>query len=124
MFTYWYYFFLVAINAWIIITLNSYFIRSYKLFPFRIKAGNDKLICSNFFLSKKNIEIKIADIDKINGGIFSGYPSRPIYIHDTKQNITIGFYANAGQFSELLKIILQNVSEDLYSELTSQMKGN
>ena len=62
------------------------------------------------------------NIGKITGGIFNGYPTRPVYIHDKTQNITIGFYANAGKFNELLMTIVKNINEDLYQELIDRMK--
>ncbi len=61
------------------------------------------------------------DIDNLTGGVFSGYQTRPVYIHDSKQNITIGLYANVGKFPELLKIILQNIREDLYKALAGKI---
>ena len=91
------------------------------MFPFEISSDNEKIICTNFLLSKKVIELRIDDIDKLTGGIFSGYPTRPVYLYNTKQNITIGIYANVGKFPELLKTILQNVKEDLYKDLLKKI---
>lgn len=73
-------------------------------------------------MSSRVVEIKMRDIDKISGGIFSGYPTRPTYIHDSVQNITIGFYANAGNFNELLMTIIKNIDEKLYQQLIEKIK--
>ena len=62
------------------------------------------------------------NVDKINGGIFNGYPTRPVYIHDNIQNVTIGFYPSAGKFNELLLTIVKNINEDLYQQLIDKMK--
>ncbi len=123
LFSYWYYIFFTLINLTLLFSLNKYYIKTYKLFPFAISADNEKIICTNFLFSKRKIELRIEDIDKLTGGIFSGYPTRPVYIHDLKQNITIGLYANVGKFPELLKIILQNVKDDLYKDLVGKING-
>lgn len=120
--SHWYYIFFVAINLAIIVWLNRYYIKTYKQFPYTISADNEKLICSDFFLSKRVIEIELKNIDKINGGIFSGYQTRPTYIHDVEQNITIGFYSNAGKFNELLMTIIKNVDEKLYQQLIDKIR--
>ncbi len=121
LFSHWYFIFFFCINLLIIIWLNKYYIKTYKLFPFEISADNEKIICTNFMFSKKEIELRMEDIDKLTGGIFSGYQTRPVYIHDSKRNITIGLYANVGKFPELLKIILQNIREDLYKDLVGKI---
>ncbi|NJD23092.1 MAG: hypothetical protein FIA82_10565 [Melioribacter sp.] len=119
--SHWYFIFFLFINLLIIIWLNKYYIKTYRLFPFEISADNEKIICKNFLLSKKEVEVRMEDIDRLTGGIFSGYQTRPVYIHDSKQNITIGLYASAGKFPELLKIILQNIREDLYKDLVGRV---
>ncbi len=122
MFQRWYFVFPVIINAGIIYLLNKYYFKTYKLFPFVIQADNEKFICRNFFLSKKVCEIKYENIDKITGGIFNGFPTRPIYIHDGRQNMTIGFYSNMGDFRKFLTKVLQNIPQNLYDDLTSKLK--
>jgi hypothetical protein len=121
--TQWYFIFFVAINSAIIVSLNKYYVRTYKQFPFSIKADNEKLICSDFLFTSKTLEIRIADIDKITGGVFNGYPSRPTYIHDERESITIGFYSSSGKLNELLLIIIKNINENLYQQLIDKMKN-
>jgi hypothetical protein len=119
----WTYIFVSLVNLLIIFYLNRYYIRSYRIFPFKIVADSQKLICSNFFLSKKSIEIEIQNIDRISGGFFTGWPTRPIYLHDCKKNVTIGFYVHTGSFKKLLKTILENIPQNLYEELLSGLKA-
>lgn len=109
------------INAGIIFYINKYYLKTYRLFPFDIQSDNEKLICKDFFLSKKKVEIKFKDIDYLKGGIFSGYPTRPIYIHDKEQDITIGFYSHVNNFQKLLTLILQNIPENIYNELMKKI---
>lgn len=110
------------INSAIIFYLNKYFFKTYKLFPFEITVSNDKLICKDFFFSRKKIEIEFKNIDKLSGGIFSGYPTRPIYIHDKSNDAVIGFYSHVGNFQKLLTRILQNIPEKLYNELMKNVQ--
>lgn len=122
MLTHWYFVFFAVINIAIIVWLNRYYIKTYKLFPFTISADNERLVCSDFFFTSKTVEIKFENIDKITGGIFNGYPTRPVYIHNSIQNITIGFYSSAGKFNELLLTIVKNINEGLYQQLIDKMK--
>lgn len=122
MFEKWYFVFFAIINGFFIFLINKYFIKTYKLFPFRIDADNEKIICSNFLLSKKEITINHSDIENITGGIFSGYPTRPIYIFDGRQKLTIGFYSHVGKFQNLLTMILKNIPQPLYNRLLDSMK--
>lgn len=120
----WYYIFFTILNSAIIIWLNKYYIKMYRSFPFSISIDidNNKLICSDYFFSRQIIEIKMDDIDSIKGGIFSGYPTRPTYIRDARQDITIGFYSGSGKFNELLLMILKSIKEDLYQQLIERVK--
>lgn len=122
MFHKWYFVFFAIINGFIIFLINKYFFKTYKLFPFKITADNDKIICTDFLMNKKELIIYHSDIENITGGIFSGYPTRPIYIYDGKQKLSIGFYSHVGQFQNLLTIILKNIPQPLYNRLLENMK--
>lgn len=117
----WYYIFVALLNVVIIYLINRFYLNSYKTFPFRIRSDETGITCENFFLSKKTLRIEFADIDGISGGMFSGWNTRPVYIHDSRRKISIGVFAQ-GEFKELLKVILKNINEDLYKELLSKMK--
>lgn len=123
MFEIWYYVFFALLNFGIIFAINKYYIKTYKLFPFKIAADNEKITCSNYLFSKKTFTIEYKNIDKISGGFFSGYPTRPIYVHDGKQNITIGFYSHVGKFNKFVTKILQNIPTKLYNEVIENLKG-
>ncbi len=122
MFEKWYFVFFALINGFFIFIINKYFIKTYRLFPFKIEADNEKLVCHNFLMSKKEIKINHSDIENITGGIFSGFPTRPIYIYDGEQKITIGFYSHVGKFQNLLTVILKNIPQPLYNRLLEGMK--
>ncbi len=118
----WYFVFPTALNGLIIYILNRYFLKTYRLFPFTIEADNEKMICSDFFMSRKRVVIHYKNIDELRGGIFSGYPTRPIYLYDKYQNITVGFYSHVGEFQKLLTKILQYIPEGLYNKLLNKIK--
>jgi len=118
----WYFSILALVNLGILIIVNVYYIKTYKLFPFEIIADNEKIVCKNFFLSRKQITIKHEDMVKISGGIFSSYPTQPIYIYDGKNNFTIGFYSHVSKFQKLLTIILSNIPQKLYNDLIDKFK--
>lgn len=118
----WYFPLYAVFNLAILFAVNKYFFKTYKLFPFKIMADNEKIVCTNFFLSKKKVEILHENISQVSGGIFSGHLTRPMYITDSSQNIKIGFYPHAGDFNKLLTIILQNIPHELYEELLEKIK--
>ncbi len=118
----WYYIIIFLVNLLIILAINNFYIKSYKYFPFIIESDEHGIICSKFFLSKKIIRINFSDISEVSGGMFSGWNSRPVYIHDIKHGTKIGFFPQA-KFKELIKVILQNINEDLYKELLEKMKA-
>jgi len=80
------------------------------------------MICSDFFFSDKRIELKLSDISDLKGGIFSGHPSRPIYIFSEKHDLKIGINQHIKGYNKLLTIILQNITQPLYSKLLETMK--
>lgn len=118
----WYFIFIALFNFLIIYLLNRFYYNSYKLFPFKVEIADNKIICSKYFFSKKIVSINFEDIEEIKGGIFSGMPMRPVYIFDYKNKNTIGFYSHVSKFNELLKIILQNVREDIYKAQLEKLK--
>jgi len=118
----WYYFFPFLLNLIIIIVLNRYYFRTYKLFPFRIDINNQKMVCRDFLNKSKQIEIIINDIDEIDGGVLSGTPSKPIFIHDERNDIVVGISPNLKESNKLITIILSNIRKTLYDQVLNQMK--
>ncbi|OGU59668.1 MAG: hypothetical protein A2V66_13480 [Ignavibacteria bacterium RBG_13_36_8] len=118
----WYYILPVLINALVIYILNRFYFKVYKYFPFKIFIDNERMVCSDFTLSDKEIKVKLVDIDKITGGIFSGKLTHPYYIHERRHNITLGFFQHIKNFNGLLTIILSNIEKKLYHTLLDDMK--
>jgi hypothetical protein len=119
----WYNVFPLLINLLILYVLNRFYLKVYRSFPFKIEVNNEKMICSDFFFSSKKIEVFHTDLDNIRGGIFSGAPTRPVYVHDGKQDVTLGLFIHIKNFNKLLTVILSNVTPQLYKELTDKMSN-
>jgi len=119
MFKEWYYFFPFMLNLLIIIVLNRYYFRSYKLFPYRIDINTEKMICSDYFNGKKRVEINLQDIDLVEGGSLYGSPAKPILVHDSASDTVIGISPHMKDHNKLITIILSNVKEEVYNSVLS-----
>lgn len=112
----------LLINALLIYLINRFYLRMYKYFPFQIQADNEKMVCADFFMSNKQIEIKHSEIADIKGGIFSGSQIKPLYILDKNGGIIIGINPHLKGYNKLVTIILSNVSQKLYHDLLDRSK--
>jgi len=122
MYTSWIYIFPTFFDIIIIYVINRYYIKSYKRFPYQIEADNQKIICTEYFFSAKQIELDHSSITKITGGIFSGNIARPIYLHNENNNIVICFNNHLKDYDKLLTIILSNITQELYDDLLTKAK--
>jgi len=111
----------VIINAVLIVVLNRYYFKSYRIFPYKIQVDNEGLHCSDFTFSNKQIKINFEDIDNISGGIFSGAQTKPIKISDGRQNQIIAFSAHIKGHNELLTAILSKIRKDKYEEILGKI---
>ena len=112
----------VIVHALLIFFVNRYYWRSYKSFPYKIEADNEKMICSNFFMSKKKVEIKLIDIESVRGGIFSNSLTKPIFMKVKNHESEIGFHYHLKKYNILLTTILSNIDQELYSSLLERIK--
>lgn len=119
----WYYVFFALFDLAIMILMNRYYLRTYKFFPFRIEADDEKFICSDFFMSDKKIEMRYKDISKISGGIFSGHPTKPIFIHSEKLGIKFGIYSHVEGMQKFFTLILKSIDHGLYVELMREIEN-
>ncbi len=85
----WKFIFPLIITIILIYVLNRFYIRIYKTFPFRIEIDNSKMICSDFVINNRKVEIFHSEINEIKGGIFSGRVYMPLYITTDKHNISV-----------------------------------
>jgi hypothetical protein len=73
-------------------------------------------------MKSKIHEIRIADIDLIEGGILSGNQSKPIMIHDSVNDVMVGISVHIKNYNKLVTIILSNVKKDVYDNVLSKAK--
>ena len=113
----------IIVNLFIIYFLNRHYFKLYKLLPYTIEADGEKLICSDFFLSKKNITIYYDDISSISGGIFDNRISGLMKVCDGNNNICMGFYHRLSNSHKLATIILSKVKRELYDQTLEKIKA-
>lgn len=88
---------------------------------YKIEADDEKLVCSNFFLSNKIRTIYFKNIDKLEGGIFDGKPRGIMRFCDHESKIWIGFYQNIKSGKELGTLILSKVPQPVYDEVLEKI---
>ena len=116
----WKFIFPLIITIILIYVLNRFYLKIYKTFPFSIEVDNSKMICSDFVIRNRKVEIKHSDIIKIKGGIFSGRAYMPLYVTTNSQYI--GISPHIKDYNKLLTIILTNISKELYASLLDDIK--
>lgn len=111
----------VLINAVLVIVLNRYYFKSYRIFPYRIDLTNEALVCSDFTFSNKTVKMRFDDIENISGGIFSGVQTKPIKIYDGVNNRVIAFSAHIKGHNELLTAILSRIKKEKYEQVLGKI---
>jgi len=114
----------ILVNLGIIYFLNRHYLNLYKIMPYRIQADDEKIFCSNFFLSKKEITIYYNDISSLTGGIFHNKISGLMKVCDDRNNFCIGFYHRLSNSSMLATIILSKVKRELYDNVLDKIKSS
>ena len=117
----WLYIVPFIITLLIIYFLNKHYLALYKILPSKILADEEKIICSGFFLSKKEITISFKDITKLSGGIFSGKISGLMKIEDGKNFNTVGFFHKIKDAKKLETLILSKVDKEIYDEVIKRI---
>jgi hypothetical protein len=118
----WKLIFPLLIKIILLYIFNRFYFKMYKTFPFKIETNNEEMICSDFVINDRKVTIKHSDIIDITGGIFSGRTYKPLYIitDETK----VGISPHLKNYNELLKIILTNVSKQLYLKLLDDIQSH
>ncbi|MGA9294226.1 MAG: hypothetical protein WBV81_16645 [Ignavibacteriaceae bacterium] len=107
----------LIISSLLIFFLNKLYLTLYKIIPYKIVEDNEKLICSEFLFSNKEVVIDFNNIDKLKGGIFEGKLHGILKVYDGKNNIYIGYF-NKIKYSKLLgTLLLSKVNKSVYDEV-------
>ena len=113
----------LAVNLLIIYFLNRHYLNLYKILPYTIEADDEKITCSEFFLTKKVKSINYDDISEISGGIFDNKISGLMKIKDGRNNFSFGFYHKLNGSQKLATIILSKVKRELYDEVLEKIQS-
>jgi len=113
----------LLVNLFLIYFLNRHYFNLYKILPYLIEADDEKITCSQFFLSKKEIVIYYNDIASLSGGIFENKISGVMKVCDGKNNLCIGFYQRLNNSGKLATIILSKVKRELYDIVLEKIKS-
>jgi hypothetical protein len=101
--------------------VNRAYLTYYIILPYKIEADDEKMICSDFLLSKKVVTIYFKDIAMLQGGVFSGRSSGIMKLRDSKSKLQVGFSQKMKNSEKLIAVILSKVSKDLYDEVISNL---
>jgi hypothetical protein len=91
--------------------------------PFKVQVDEYKIVCSDFFLSKREIIIPFSNISSLTGGIFNNKISGLMKVIDGNNNICIGFSQRLTNSSKLATIILSKVEREIYDEVLDKIKS-
>ena len=111
----------LIVTVFVIYFLNKHYLNLYKILPYKIIVDHDKIICSEFFLSKKEFIIDYDDIESLSGGIFENKMSGVMKVCDGSQSVCFGFYHKLKNSGKLATIILSKVNRDLYDEVLEKL---
>ncbi len=116
----WKFIFPLFINVILLYILNRFYLRIYRTFPFRIDIDNEKMICTDFVINNRIVEILHSDIIKIKGGIFSGRTYSPLYI--SSKIDSVGISPHIKDYNKFLTIVLTNINKELYEQMLESIK--
>ncbi len=105
----------------ILYMVNRTYLTYYIILPYKIEVDDEKMICSDFLLSKKVVTIYYKDIDKLQGGVFSGRSSGIMKLRDGKSKLQVGFSQKMNKSEKLIALILSKVPKDLYNDVISNI---
>lgn len=106
----------------IFLIINTFFFKIWRIVPFRIHALDDRLVCSDFFLSSGEKELLYSDIENLKGGTFSGKFNGIMIAENLAKNIQIGFFAKINNARLLEAILINRSPQPVYDKVTTLLK--
>ncbi len=110
-----------AINLIILIVVFRFYAKIRNNIPFIIEVDDEKIFAYDYLLNSKKIEEKISDIEKIDGGIFSGKPASPVVI-SFKDGESFGILPHLKDYPDFISTILQKVDKKIHNETVMRIK--
>ena len=111
----------IALSLLLIYIINRSYLTYYRILAYNIEADDERIVCSNFLLSKKVITIYYADIESLMRGVFERKSSGIMKVFDGKNNVTIGFPQKMKNSQKLITLILSKVKKEIYDEVIEQL---
>lgn len=111
----------LVIGVIILYMVNRTYLTYYLILPYKIEVDDEKIICSDFLLSKKVVTIYYKDINNLQGGVFSGRSSGIMKLRDGKSKLQVGFSQKMNNSEKLIALILSKVPKDLYNDVISNI---
>ena len=111
----------IIIILLLIYSLNKHYLMLYKIMPYRIKADDEKLTCTDFLFQGKEVVIYYKDIESFTGGMLSGKLSGIMKLCDEQSKICIGFYDKLKDVNKLQTLILSKVRKDVYDAVVEKI---
>jgi len=111
----------LIIAAIILYMVNRTYLTYYLILPYKVEANDEKIVCSDFLLSKKVVTVFYKDIDKLQGGVFSGRSSGIMKLRDGKSKLQVGFSQKMNNSEKLIALILSKVPKELYNDVISNI---
>ncbi len=111
----------LLVNLFIIYFLNRHYFNLYKILPYLIEADDEKITCSKFFLSKKEVVIYHNNVSSLSGGIFENKLSGIMKVCDGKNDLCFGFFQRLNNSSKLATILLSKVNRPLYDQVLKRI---
>jgi hypothetical protein len=111
----------LLVNLFLIYFLNRHYFNLYKILPYLIEADDEKISCSKFFPSKREVVIYYNNITSLSGGIFENKISGLMKVCDGNNNICIGFYQRLNNSSKLATILLSKANRNIYDKVLEKI---
>lgn len=113
----------LAASLFLIYFINKKFLTLYKVIPYKIEADEDKLICTDFVFSNRELVVYFKDIKSLSGGIFDGRLRGVMKVCDGKNQICIGFSDKIKDSKKLMTLILSKVKKEVYDEVIEKLQA-
>lgn len=113
----------LVISLGLLYYVNRRYLTLYKVMPYKIEADDEKMICSDFMLTNKNVTIYYKDIESLAGGIFEGKLRGMMKVCDGKNQICIGFSERMKDSKKLMTIILSKVRKEIYEDVIGKLQA-
>lgn len=113
----------LIISLWLLYYVNKKYLALYKVMPYKIEADDEKIICTDFIFSEKEVIIYFKDIDSLSGGIFEAKIRGVMKVCDGKNKICIGFSERMKDSKTLMTLILSKVKKEIYDEVIERLSA-